>query len=256
MLEWAERNPPSGPRCQRPTHVLVLFTLAHGPAVVLELQKPNRPEDLHLLYVFHVPFFYKHTHGTSRELAAIRERLTTLGYQDGVDDGVQEAVQGGFDQGYAVGAAAGWEAGSLYGAAAAARAALVASHERPAEAGVAGAAHLGPAENNSTLEDGTSASCVEPRAGGGESESIAAAALSAAESTTAVSSQRRRLRESGAKDTAVMGAADGLQELVEELRNGILLGADGPGAPDRAEVLRRVRLAGPAGEAVADGLAD
>lgn len=175
-----------------------------------------------------------------------------------MDDGVQEAVQGGFDQGYAVGAAAGWEAGSLYGAATAARAALLASHERPVEVGAAGTAHKTTAAVNSTLgySSGTvSAGSGEGGisvAGGGGMESVAATA-SQGEKLTGVS-QNRRLEESDAKDVA--GAADGLHGLVEELRHAVFLGPDGPGPPDRAEVLRRLRLEGPAGEAVADRLDD
>lgn len=177
-----------------------------------------------------------------------------------MDDGVQEAVQGGFDQGYSVGAAAGWDAGSLYGGAAAARAALVASHERLAEVGAARTARSNTAATNNTLEDGSDAFSVgswaggSSVAGGGGNESVAATALPGGKSPG--SFQIRQLGESDEKDAAMTGAAGGLKELVEELRHAIMLGPDGPGAPDRAEVLRRLRLVGPAGEAVADSLDD
>lgn len=169
---------------------------------------------------------------------------------------MQEAVQGGFDQGYAVGAAAGWEAGLLYGGAAAARAALAASHERPEAMRTAEIAHPGTAAANSNLEDGTSELSVQSPAGGvgvasGGSGRVAAPALTGGNST---GSPQSRVKESGVKDSAATGAEDSLQGLVEELRHAIMLGPDGPGAPAKAEVLRRLRLAGPAGEAVADGL--
>eukprot|EP00752_Nemacystus_decipiens_P003218 g2979.t1 len=190
-----------------------------------------------------------------RELAALQERLTALGYQDGVDDGVQQAVQGGFDQGYAVGAAAGWEAGSLYGAAAAARAALVARHDRPGKGEAVGTADLDTAAANSTVVGATGAVAAgvgedgNGLGGGGGIESIAATALQEGKST---GSPQSRLEEGDATDIA--GATDGLHGLVEELRHAVFLGPDGPGTPDRAEVLRRLRLVGPAGVAVADGL--
>lgn len=178
-----------------------------------------------------------------------------------MDDGVQEAVQGGFDQGYAVGAAAGWEAGSLYGAAAAARAAIVASHERSAEVGAPGTAHLDTAAAGSTLGDATGAVSAgsgeggnSSVAGGGGIGSVAAIQASQGGKSTGAS-QSRRLEDSDAKDVAG-GAADGLRGLVEELRHAVFLGPDGPGTPDRAEVRRRLRLVGPAGEAVADDLDD
>lgn len=174
---------------------------------------------------------------------------------------MQEAVQGGFDQGYAVGAAAGWETGSLYGAAVAARAALVASHERSGGVGETGTVHLDTAAATNTLGGATgavsagSAEGVSSVVSSGETESVAAKAAVGGKSTG--SSQSRRLEESDAKDTAVMaGAAGGLHELVEELRHAVFLGPDGPGTPDRAEVIRRLRLVGPAGQAVAAGLDD
>eukprot|EP00903_Cladosiphon_okamuranus_P015004 g13883.t1 len=196
-----------------------------------------------------------------RELAAVQERLTTLGYQDGVDDGMQEAVQGGFDQGYAVGAAAGWEAGSLYGAAAAARAALVASQERPAGVGGARTAHLDTSRATDTLGGATGAVAAPAEAGLGSStlgtKSVAATAGLEGGKSTGSSLGRRLAEESDAKDTAATAwATGGLQELVEELRHAVFLGPDGPGTPDRAEVLRRLRLVGPAGEAIADSLDD
>lgn len=198
-------------------------------------------------------------HTLSRELAALRERLTTLGYQDGVDDGVQEAVQEGFDKGYAAGAAAGWDAGLLYGGAAAARSALAASRERSAGVGAEGTTLLdNKAVVNTTTEDepnkpsaGLAAdSSSTSGEGGGGGDGAAATTLPGATST--LSSQSGRLLGSDGKE--VVGVEGDLQGLVEELRRASLLGPDGPGAPDKADVLRRLRLAGPAGVAVADGL--
>ncbi|CAN0410333.1 unnamed protein product, partial [Hapterophycus canaliculatus] len=192
----------------------------------------------------------------NRELAALQARLSTLGYQDGVDDGVQEAVQGGFDQGYSVGAAAGWEVGSLYGGAAAARAALTKADPRPsAKSGATGGAHLVPAIGNRGLNDGAPAALsVGSHAGsasGTDGGDVGGAAIAL---PGAALSPRERFVESDGKNAAESGTAQDLQELVEELRVSSLHGPDGPAVPDRAEVVRRLRLVGPACAAVADGL--
>lgn len=223
------------------TRVLALRT----SATALELDghaTALKPPAAHLLFLGNNP-------ARSRELAAVRERLTTLGYQDGVDDGVQQAVQGGFDQGYAVGAAAGWEAGSLYGGAAAARAALVACHERSAEVGATGTADIDTTAASGTLGDTTAS--AGSWAGGGGIQSVAATAVEGGESPD--SARGRRLEASDGKGAATSRS---LHELVEELRHAVFLGPDGPGVLDRADVLRRLRLAGAAGQAVADGLDD
>ncbi|CAM9644012.1 unnamed protein product [Scytosiphon promiscuus] len=192
-----------------------------------------------------------------RELAALQARLSTLGYQDGVDDGVQEAVQGGFDQGYAVGAAAGWEVGLLYGGATAAKAALSkAETSQSSKAGGMGGAHLAPAIEENRINDGASsvlpAGSRAERASeaGGSGDGAAPTALPGAAS----SPTDRRFVESDGKDAAESATAQDLQELVEELRLSSLQGPDGPALPDRVDVLRRLRLVGAVGAAVADGL--
>ncbi|CAM9371672.1 unnamed protein product [Ectocarpus sp. 4 AP-2014] len=186
-----------------------------------------------------------------RELAALQARLTTLGYQDGVDDGVQESVQEGFDQGYAVGAAAGWEVGSLYGAAAAAEAALKQAarggKSTEKDAGTVGGLRFETAAGSSTSGALSAASlgstgAGEIAGGGGGSSSSGGAVSQPVES------------DRNTKTSLAVGTAEDLQRLVGELRRASLLGPDGPGVPDRAEVLRRLRLVGPAGVAVADGL--
>lgn len=169
-----------------------------------------------------------------------------------MDDGVQEAVQEGFDQGYAAGAAAGWDAGLLYGSAAAAGAALAASHERPAGVGAEGTTHLDKATVNATIEGSSAGLTADSSTSvdGDRAESSVAATLPGTTST--LSSQSGRLLGSDGKK--FVGVVEDLQGLVEELKRASLLGPDGPGAPDRANALRRLRLAGPAGAAVADGL--
>ncbi|CAB1099415.1 unnamed protein product [Ectocarpus sp. CCAP 1310/34] len=159
---------------------------------------------------------------------------------DGVDDGVQESVQEGFDQGYAVGAAVGWEVGSLYGAAAAAEAALKQAarggQSTEKEAGTIGGLRLETAAGSSTSGAAFSAA------------SLGSAGASEIAVSRPVASGRNT------KTFPAVGTAEDLQRLVGELRRASLLGPDGPGVPDRAEVLRRLRLVGPAGVAVADGL--
>ncbi|CAM9134691.1 unnamed protein product [Ectocarpus sp. 8 AP-2014] len=187
-----------------------------------------------------------------RELAALQARLTTLGYQDGVDDGVQESVQEGFDQGYAVGAVMGWEVGSLYGAAAAAEAALKQAsrggQSTEMDAGTAGGLRLETAAGSSTSGAALSAASLgstgasEIAGGGGDGSGSGGAVSQPIES------------DRNTKTSPAVGTAEDLQRLVGELRRASLLGPDGPGVPDRAEVLRRLRLVGPAGVAVADGL--
>lgn len=197
-------------------------------------------------------------HTFSRELAALRERLTTLGYQDGVDDGVQEAVQEGFDKGYAAAAAAGWDVGLLYGGAAAAGAAIAASRGRSAEVGAEGTTVVvEKAVVNTTIQDepnkpsaGLTADSSTSGEGGGGGDRASATSLPG--ETLTMLPQSARLLENDGKE--VVGAVEDLQGLVEELRHASLLGPDGPGAPDRVDVLRRLRLAGPAGVAVADVL--
>lgn len=194
-------------------------------------------------------------HSQNRELAALRERLTTLGYQDGVEDGVQKAVQEGFDQGYAAGAVAGWNAGLLYGGAAAAAAALAASHERLAEVGGEGMTFPDKADVTARTGDEpkklSAGLAVDSRTSveGGGGDSAATTTLPGA--TFTLWSHEQLVESDGKK---AVGVVKGLQGLVEELKRASLSGPDGPGAPDRADVLRRLRLAGPAGAAVADGL--
>lgn len=197
------------------------------------------------------------TRGVNRELAALQARLSTLGYQDGVDDGVQEAVQGGFDQGYAVGAAAGWEIGSLYGGAAAARAALEQAYpSQSAKAGGTGGANIARATGKSGIDDGANTtqltgSIAEKASGAGSSDGAATATTLTGEALSPIDG---RIAGSDGKNAADSGTAQDLQELVEELRKSSLKGPDGPALPERAGVLRRLRLVGPAGVAVADGL--
>lgn len=200
-----------------------------------------------------------------RELAALTARLTTLGYQDGIDDGVEATVQNGFDEGYAVGAAAGWEAGTLYGGAAAAAAAFasVATAGRSKE-GPTGAAAARVGSNRSSTSDKS----------GTETTSLESAFLRKEEGPSAVTgpvgapSGGRRVERDVDREqppdqsvvptstAAPSAAAPGnLPEMVEELRCASLLGPDGPGV-DRADVLRRLRLLGPAGAAVARSLGE
>lgn len=182
-----------------------------------------------------------------RELAALNVRLTTLGYQDGVDDGAEAAVQEGFDQGYATGAAAGWEAGLLYGGVAAAAAALT---------------HVESLHRNRGEQVGPNTKppprSVPGQEGEGSSGSAAAAAVAvdgaSPQSRHEVSDDKERPSqdEQSAAVVATSGS-EGLGALVEELRRTSLLGPDGPRV-DRADVIRRLRLLGPAGVAVAGGL--
>ncbi len=198
----------------------------------------------------------KHTASIGRELAALQARLTTLGYQDGVDDGVQEAVQGGFDQGYAAGAVAGWETGLLYGSAAATRAALAASHDRLAMVGVAKPTNTDSASGTSTSEDDRGESCMGASAGSSAGVSHGVAGTALPEASSCRPSQAAGVSTSSPISTGTMGTTDDLQSLVEELRHASLLGPDGPGVPDRTDVLRRLRLVGPVGVAVSDALED
>lgn len=185
-----------------------------------------------------------------RELAALNARLTTLGYQDGVDDGAEEAVQEGFDDGYAMGAAAGWEAGLLYGGAAAAAAALahVESLDR----------NHGEQAGESTEDEPktTTPSGSAPGKEGGESSTATAAAVGRAnppQSRHAGSDGDEQPPTDEISGAAVTSGSEDLGALVEELRRASLLGPDGPRV-DRADVVRRLRLLGPAGVAVAGGL--
>lgn len=198
----------------------------------------------------------KHTASIGRELAALQARLTTLGYQDGVDDGVQEAVQGGFDQGYAAGAVAGWETGLLYGSAAAMTAALAASHDRLVDVGVVKPTNTKAASGNSTSEDdrGESSMGASAESYAGIGHGVAGTALP--EGLSCRPSQGVGALTSSPNITGTMGTTDDLQALVEELRNASLLGPDGPGVPDRSDVLRRLKLVGPVGVAVSDAVED
>lgn len=173
----------------------------------------------------------------NREMAALKTRLTTLGYQDGVEKGVEEVVQEGFDVGYAAGAAAGWEIGSLYGGAAAAAAALkqVSDQGRRPQPTEQEAAGQGRREVNDS--EGT------PNPSPGKISSSGAE----------TSPERERIHNYGDRGPGHGGNEDFLQ-LVEELKQASLAGPDGPHV-DKSEVQRRLKLIGPAGEAVAEALA-
>lgn len=184
-----------------------------------------------------------------RELAALNARLTTLGYQDGVDDGAEGAVQEGFDGGYAMGATAGWEAGLLYGGAAAAAAAL--AHVESLDRNRGGQAGENTEDESRTTSQG--------RAPGKERDgrsTVTAAAIgrdNPAQSRHTGSDDDEKPPMGETSAAAATSESEGLGALVEELRRASLLGPDGPRV-DRADVVRRLRLLGPAGVAVAGGL--
>lgn len=177
-----------------------------------------------------------------RELAALTARLTTLGYQDGVEDGVEEVVQEGFDKGFASGAREGWDAGLLYGGAAALAASLARDNDRRAREERPGAPSRST-DGAASTSTSTSTSTTAAREGGQPPATTPANARDAADG-----------HEVGQTALGGSNEAGGLRGVVEELRRASLLGPDGPGV-DREEVLRRLRLTGPAGAAVANRLA-
>lgn len=195
--------------------------------VSLQNFMPKRTEPSHVTHArFPVRF---------RELAALKARLATLGYQDGVEDGVEEAVQEGFDKGYSMGAETGWDTGSLYGAAAAVAAAL-------AQAASLGRDHQHPPPAESTALSGSLE--VAPLKGErleGDSDGQQPARDVPVTVTPA------------AIDSAASPSGGDLQNLVEKLKQACLSGPGGARV-ERVDVTRRLRLVGPSGVAVADGL--
>lgn len=160
---------------------------------------------------------YLHT-ANVRDIAALQSRLTTLGYQDGIDDGVEEAVQQGFDEGYEAGATAGWEVGTLYGGAAAAAAALVAfSGTTPRTGGHVGAT----VEGDGGHESG--------RAG---EDHVSSAPLRDHEYVRSGSVEDGHLDEDRNTPSSVAAMRE-LNDLVDELRRASLSGSNVP--PSRRE---------------------
>ena len=138
-------------------------------------------------------------------------------------------MQEGFDDGYAMGAAAGWEAGLLYGGTAAAAAAL--SHVESLYRNHGGQASESTEDGPKTTPPGTAPGKESRHAGSDDNEEPP-------------QDEEAAVALSGSED---LGA------LVEKLRRAILLGPDGSRV-DRADVVRRLELLGPAGVAVAGGL--
>lgn len=173
----------------------------------------------------------------NREMAALKTRLTTLGYQDGVEKGVEEVVQEGFDVGYAAGAAAGWEIGSFYGGAAAVAAAL----KQVSDLG-----------GRSPIEEQEAAGLVGREVNdSGKSPNPSPGKISSREADS--SPECEQIHHYGDRGPGHGGNEDLLQ-LVEELKQASLAGPDGPNV-DKLEIQRRLKLSGPAGKAVAEALA-
>lgn len=173
----------------------------------------------------------------NREMAALKTRLTTLGYQDGVEKGAEEVVQEGFDVGYAAGAAAGWEIGSFYGGAAAVAAAL---KQVPNLGG------RSPTEEQEAAGQVRREVNDSGRGSNPSPENISSGGLDS-------SPECERIHYYGDRGPGHGGNEDLLQ-LVEELKQASLTGPDGPNV-DKSEIQRRLKLIGLAGEAVAEALA-
>ena len=148
-----------------------------------------------------------------------------------------------------MGAAAGWEAGLLYGGAAAAAAAI--AHVESLDRNRGGQAGESTEDEPRTTPQGW----PPGKEGNGRSTATAAAIgrVKPGQSRHAGSEDDEQppIDETSAATTP--SESEGLGALVKELKRASLLGPDGPRV-DRADVVRRLRLLGPAGVAVAGGL--
>ena len=181
-----------------------------------------------------------------------------------MEDGVEEVVQDGFDKGFAAGATAGWEVGSLYGGCAAAAAALK-------QAAASSGRRRPPSAEPPTAHGGNTVPHVEGEGVGEANEcsetidghptemlpGVAGPATRTSERTQHEGDRKQyKTFDEGLGSTTVgqeWGGIEELPKLAEELKQASLVGPDGPSV-DKAGILRRLTLTGPAGKAVSNAL--